>query len=71
MTKKYTLKKAFQYLVKNKYRFKGRNINERSVRTLVENGVIPKSRCDCGISWVISKEDLDKEIEDKKMPDYD
>ena len=62
MTKKYTLKKAFQYLVKNKYRYKGRNINERSVRTLVENGVIPKSKCDCGISWVIREDDLNKEI---------
>ena len=62
MTKKYTLKKAFQYLVKNKYRFKGRKINERTVRTLVENGVIPKSKCDCGISWVIREDDLNKEI---------
>jgi hypothetical protein len=50
--------KAYQYLQENGYRHHGRNITQRTIRTLVDNGTIKSCTCECSKSNVIEIDDL-------------
>ena len=56
-----TSKQALDYLIKSNYKYKGRSITRRTVRTMIENGVIQTELCICG-NRIISVTDLDNEI---------
>jgi len=56
-----TSKQALDYLLKNNYKYKGRSISRRTVRTMIENEILQSELCCCG-NRIISVTDLDNEI---------
>lgn len=54
-----TFKQTLTYLVKKGYKYKGRSISLRTVRTMVDNNILPKKICDCGKSRLVDQSDAD------------
>jgi hypothetical protein len=55
-----TQRKAYQYLKKNNFKYKNRSIVLRTVRTLIDNGILKARKCPCESGFLIDKKDLDK-----------
>jgi len=54
-------KQAYNYLAKKNYKYKGRSITYRTIRTMVDNGYFNTDQCVCG-NKLIPVSELDSKI---------
>lgn len=57
---------VFKYLLSKGFKYKGKSITERTVRTMFDNGYIKTEKCNCGLNRVADFKDVEGKLNESK-----